>query len=90
MMYSNFDLGETRHVRLQIRSCKGDPFEIRSASYSLTYKGETEPEDMGASVIQDHVIDQVITPKRRGIYTLAVTYSIADETLIDNVQISVT
>ncbi len=89
MMFVDFDLGETRHVKLQIKSCKNDLFEIRSASYKLTYRGETDPEDMGASVIQDHVIDQVITPKRRGIYVLAVTYAIADETLIDNIQVSV-
>ena len=89
MMFVNFDLGETRHVKLQIHSCKGDPFEILSASYALTGRGDTEPEDSGASVIQEHVIDQVITPKRRGAYNLEVTYRIADETLIENVEVRV-
>lgn len=90
MMHVDFDLGETRHVKLQIQSCKGDPFEIASASYTLTAKGEIEPEDKGASVIYEHVIDQVITPKQRRLYILSVTYKIADETLIDNVEVRVT
>ena len=89
MMHVDFDLGETRHVKLQIHSCKGDPFEILSASYSLTAKGEAEPEDNGASVIQEHVIDQVISPKRRGTYSLRVMYRIADETIIENVEVRV-
>lgn len=89
MMNVDFDLGETRHVKLQIISCKGDPFEISSASYALTARGECEPEDSGASVIMEHVIDQVITPRRQGIYMLSVTYQIADETLIENVQVQV-
>ncbi len=89
MMQVDFDFGETRHVKIKIHSCKGDPFEILSASYSLTAKGCTEPEDSGASVIQEHVIDQVITPKRRGTYKLVITYRIADETLIEKVEVRV-
>lgn len=89
MMFVNFDLGEIRHVKIQIHSCKGDPFEILSASYSLIWKGDMETEDSGASVIQEHVIDQVIAPKRRGTYNLEVTYRIADETLVENVEVRV-
>lgn len=89
MMYVDFDLGETRHVRIEILSCKNDPFEISSASYTLTARGDAEPESQGTSVIMDHVIDQVITPQKRGIYILAVTYRIADETLIENIQVQV-
>lgn len=89
MMYVGFDLGETRHIRIQIHSCKNEPFEILSASYSLTEKGKTDPEDNGASVIQDHVIDQVIAPKKHGLYNLKITYHIADETLVENVEVRV-
>ena len=89
MMYVEFDLGETRHVKIEIVSCKGEPFEILSASYTLTARGDTEPESQVASVIMDHLIDQVITPQKRGIYILAVTYRIADETLIDKVEVRV-
>ena len=89
MMHVEFDLGETRHVKIEILSCKNNPFEIASASYALTARGDAEPESQGASVIMDHVIDQVITPRKRGIYILAVTYRIADETLIENIQVQV-
>lgn len=88
-MHVDFDFGETRHIKIEILSCKDDPFEILSASYTLTARGETEPESQGASVIMEHVIDQVITPQKRGIYILAVTYRIADETLIENIQVQV-
>lgn len=88
-MKVTFDLGETRHVKLLIHSCKGDDFEIVSASYQFVQKGAETPEDEGASVIMEHVIDQVITPKNKGWYNLIVTYMIADETLIENVEVQV-
>ena len=50
-MKVTFDLGETRHVKLLIHSCKGDDFEIISASYQFVQKGAETPEDEGASVI---------------------------------------
>lgn len=88
-MHVDFFLGETRHVKIRIYSCGDAPFEISSAKYSLYVKGCTEQEDGGASVIQEHVIDQIITPKRRGTYNLQITYRIADETLIENVEVRV-
>mgnify|MGYP006067651421 CR=1 FL=1 len=88
-MHVDFFLGETRHVRIRIYSCHDDPFKIASAKYSLCIKGSAEEEDGGASVIQEHVIDQVITPKRRGTYSLQITYRIADETLIEDVEVRV-
>lgn len=84
-----FDLGETRHVKLLIHSCKNDPFEVASASYSLTKKGEAEPEDEGAAVIYGHMLDMVITPKEKGYYNLQVVYHIADEVLIENIGVMV-
>ena len=88
-MKVTFDLGETRHVKLLIHSCKGDDFEIASASYQLVQKGKDTTEDAGASVIMEHIIDQVITPQNKGWYNLIVTYMIADETLIENVEVQV-
>lgn len=82
-----FDFGETRHIKLLIHSCKNDPFEVTSASYSLTKRGRTEPEAEDAAVIYGHVIDMVITPMEKGCYSLKVTYHIADEVLIEKLEV---
>lgn len=83
------DFGETRHVKLLIHSCKNDPFEIISASYGLTKRGKSDPEDEGVAVIYEHVLDMVISPKEKGYYNLKVVYHIADEVLIENVGVMV-
>lgn len=89
-MCVNFDFGETRHIKIKINSCeKSSNFEINTASYRLFFLGEKEPEDKGASVIYEHTIDQVISPKRIGKYILEITYHIADEILIEKIEIQV-
>ena len=42
-----FELGEQKHVRLRVCSCKNENFLITAASYELYYRGAKEPEDTG-------------------------------------------
>lgn len=84
-----FDIGENRHVKLLIRSTKNENFEISGASYILKKNDSDIPESIGTSNIIEHVIDTVICPKEIGSYTLSITYTIADETLIENIGVFV-
>lgn len=83
------DLGETRHVQLKICSSVKDDFNILDATYVLQKMGNQEAEDSGSCVIREHIIDTVITPKESGAYIFRVTYTIADEVLIDTVEVKV-
>lgn len=83
------DLGETRHVQLKICSAEKDDFNILDAIYVLQKTGNQSPEDSGSCVIREHIIDTVITPKESGTYMFRVTYTIADEILIDTVEVKV-
>ena len=83
------DLGETRHVQLKICSSVKDDFNILDATYVLQKMGDQEAEDSGSCVIREHIIDTVITPKESGTYIFRVTYTIADEVLIDTVEVKV-
>ena len=38
-----FELGEQKHVRLRVCSCKNENFLITAASYELYYRGAKEP-----------------------------------------------
>lgn len=83
-----FDFGERRHVMIDVYSCKSESFEIQSASYEfLDDVGNVE--SSGACSIYEHQIDTVIEPKRKGHYTLKITYKILDETLIEIIGITV-
>ena len=88
-MTVKFELGERKHVRLTVSSCKGDDFEITSASYELRRQYTDEVEDSGTCVIAEHVMDMMIAPQTAGKYWLHITYHIADETLIDVVEVIV-
>lgn len=83
-----FDLGERRHVMIDVYSCKNEEFSIQSASYEL-FNGLGNLEDSGACSIYEHQIDTVVEPKERGNYTLKITYKILDETLIELIGITV-
>lgn len=83
------DLGETRHVQLKICSSVKNDFNILDATYVLQKVGDQTPEDSGNCVIREHIIDTVITPKESGAYIFRVTYTIADEILIDTVEVKV-
>lgn len=89
-MKVRFELGENRHVKLLIHSLKNENFEIDSASYSLVKSDEKIEESAGPCTIYEHTIDSVISPQKRGVYLLKVTYQILDEILIDIVEVQVT
>ena len=84
-----FELGEQKHVRLRVCSCKNENFLITAASYELYYRGAKEPEDTGHPEIQEHILDTVIQPKKKGMYKLLVIYEILDEKLIAEVEVAV-
>lgn len=89
-MRVNFNQGETRHVKLKIINKKDEPFSITAAQYELTPMYGSEALEKGQAAILDHVLDVVITPPGTGIYKLAYTYIIGDETLVDVVEVHVT
>ena len=88
-MSVRFDFGERKHVQLLIHSVKNEDFTILSASYALTKKRTGVKEDEGPCVIDGHIVDTVIEPKETGTYELRITYHIADETLIENIEVLV-
>lgn len=84
-----FDYGENRHVKLRVTSCKDESFVIKNASYELVRSDTQEVEMQGSATILENILDVVICPQNVGYYELKYTYSIADETLVDVVEISV-
>lgn len=84
-----FDLGEKKHVYLEIISRKKQEFEVSEASYELIRMASRETEDSGTCLIEGHVLDTVISPQMVGRYVLKVTYSIADQILIENIDVQV-
>lgn len=88
-MTATFDYGESKHIRLLVVSRKKEDFEISGASYVLMKDGANNPEDSGNVMIEDHVLDALITPMQRGRYKLIVTYHIANETFAEEVHIAV-
>lgn len=83
-----FDLGERRHVLIDIYNKKTNKFEIKQATYEL-YDDTKQVEDSGACSIYEHRLDIVVEPKKIGNYKLKVTYLILDEILIENIRITV-
>lgn len=84
-----FDPGETRHVRLQVKNVKGEPFEITTAEYEMIKKYNKKVVVSGQPVIIDHVMDVLVSPPEHGDYLLKYTYVIGDETLVDVVEVTV-
>lgn len=84
-----FELGEVRHVKLEVRNIRGEQFEISSASFELTGIFQTAPEDSGTAQIIGHTIDVVIAPREKQEYDLKIAYVISDETLIDVIRVRV-
>jgi hypothetical protein len=88
MQRISFDLGESRHVKLLIKSADSKPFVIRNASWELTLKDQIESQ--GECLIEEHIVDAFITPTKKGVlYRLRVNYQVADETLIEAIEVAV-
>lgn len=83
-----FDNGERRHVRLEIHAVGDAPFRIKSASWMLLYAGRQI--DGGDCEINDHIIDLFLeAPEAKACYTLAITYYINDEVLVEQLELAV-
>ena len=87
MQKIKFYLGDERHVRLLIHATNGEPFAIREARYELKCAGQVEAS--GACMIDEHVIDARIAPEKRANYRLYFIYQVADETLMERVEVAV-
>lgn len=87
MQRIKFELGEIRHVQLLIKSVNNEPFTIKSAQWELR-KGD-QVETQGDCFIKDRIIDALITPQTKAVYKLRITYHIADETLIETIEVAV-
>ena len=84
-----FELGEKKHIYVDIFSKKNEAFEISKAEYELIKKTEKEAEDSGECILTDHTLDMLISPRSIGDYILRIIYYIADEILIETIQIQV-
>lgn len=76
-----FLLGESKEVRIQVVSTRGDTFTIQSATWSLVRLSTSQAESTGTATIDGDEIYQVVTPQTTGFYKLYYTYQIANETL---------
>lgn len=87
MYKTQFYLGEERHIRLLVHSKEGIPFSIQKSNWELQKLGKVE--QCGECKITDHELDMKISPKEKGNYKLLVTYEVADEKLIECVEVAV-
>lgn len=87
MQRINFYLGEERHVRLMVYAVNKEAFTIRAASWSLQWAGKEEA--TGECLIEEHVLDAKIAPLKRTTYQLVITYYVADEILVEKIEVIV-
>lgn len=84
------EVGEIRHVRIKILNVNPNvSFQIIDASYELYRKETQEKIKNGKCNIIDHVLDVVVEANESGRFGLKYIYKIADETLIDEVEVCV-
>lgn len=88
MQRIQFRTGEDRHVRLMVHAANNEPFTIRGANWELSYAGRLEAS--GECEIDGHVIDAKIAPEILTNYQLVITYQVADETLVEKIEVVVT
>ena len=88
MQQLEFVLGETRYARILISSTNNEAFVIRDASYELLEQSG-HAEATGDCVIDGHIIMSLISPLHTGRYKLKISYHIADEDLIEVVEVVV-
>lgn len=88
-MNMRINVGEVRHVKIEVFSIKKEEFNIDNAEYELIRKDTGKSEIEGVCGVEGHLIDVVIQPKFSGFYILKIVYSIANERLIENIEINV-
>lgn len=87
MQRIQFYMGEDRYVRFLVHASDDEVFTIRTARWSLTCAGQQEAD--GECLIDEHMISAKISPLKRSVYHLSITYQVADETLIEKVEVVV-
>lgn len=87
MQKIQFYAGEDKHIRFMVHALNNEAFIIREAGFSLSCAGSIEAS--GTCVIEDHVIDAKIAPEKTGNYQLSISYKVADETLIEKIEVVV-
>lgn len=86
MLEVRFDLGEERHVQLEVSSKAGGQFNIREAQFELIdIKGDVE--NQGDCIVEEHIMDAYIRPLKAENYILKYTYLIGDEKWVDPVKV---
>lgn len=85
-----YELGEKKHIYVDIFSQKNESFDITKAEYELIKRPERTMEVAGECVMSGHTLDMLIAPQAAGDYLLKITYYIADEILVENIAIRVT
>jgi hypothetical protein len=78
--------GESRTAVITIHSIKNEKF---SAEYSLIYMKDKAEESTGVCNIKEHDIEALISPQKRGTYTLDIRYAVLDEILIEHIEVKV-
>ena len=76
--------GESRTAVITIHSIKNE-----SAEYSLIYMKDKAEESTGVCNIKEHDIEALISPQKRGTYTLDIRYAVLDEILIEHIEVKV-
>ena len=85
MQRIRFYVGENEHVRIRIHARNNEPFVIREATWQL--KGDYDTEAEGECLITGDVIDAMIMPQKRTTYKLYFTYKVADEVLMECIEV---
>ena len=79
--------GESRNAVITIHSIKNEKFTIESAEYSLIRIKDKAEESTGVCKIKEHEIEALISPQKRGTYTLDIRYAVLDEILIEHIEL---
>ena len=64
------------------------PGESRTAVIAIYMKDKAE-ESTGVCNIKEHDIEALISPQKRGTYTLDIRYAVLDEILIEHIEVKV-
>ena len=87
MQKFHFIVGENKRVHLNIKSRDKSPFVIQSAEWELKLNDVLE--SSGECFIKDTIISALICPKKHAVYHLHFMYHIADELLMECVEVVV-
>lgn len=84
-------LGEDRHIRFRVCSCKRQRVVVESASFIISSQGEEIESGQCEIITEDESVylDIKFAPPAKGSYLVEITYLIADETLRHKEYISV-